>query len=115
MKIPILVVSIFFLILGIENNNLSSSNNILEEDIKESYNACIRLSAKAPNLNLKCEHLLNSIHKNVQSQRKDEINNTEIKSLQIGESNTRKVNKSEEIKLRNLIKKLSNSNNLRKD
>ena len=35
--------------------------------------------------------------------------------LIIRESNTRKVNKSEEIKLRDLIKKLSNDNKQRKD
>ena len=48
-----------------------------------------------------------------ENDKKDEIDNTEIKTLIIGD--TRKVNKSEEIKLRNLIKKLTDGNKLRKD
>ena len=58
---------------------------------------------------------MNTINKKEENQRKEKINNTEIKTLIIDESNTRKVNKSEEIKLRNLIKKLSKGINQRKD
>ena len=115
MKVQLIILSIFFLIFGIENNSLSFTTNILNEDKKESYEACIRLRTKAPNLNLKCEHLLDTINRNEENQKKDEINYAEIKTLIIRESNTRKVNKSEEIKLRDLIKKLSNDNKQRKD
>ena len=115
MKLPIVIVSIFFLIFGIENYNLAFLNEIVNEDKNESYEACIKLRDTAPNLNLKCEHLLNTINKKEENQRKEKINNTEIKTLIIDESNTRKVNKSEEIKLRNLIKKLSKDINQRKD
>ena len=42
-------------------------------------------------------------------------NNNGVKFLSINVASTRKVNKSEEIKLRNLIKKLTSENKLRKD
>ena len=115
MKLPIVIVSIFFLIFGIENYNLAFLNEIVNDNKKESYDACIRLRTKAPNLNLKCEHLLDTINKKEENQRKEKINNTEIKTLIVDESNTRMVNKSEEIKLRNLINKLTKGNNQRKD
>ena len=104
-----------FLIFGIQNNNLLSTNNNIYEERKESYEACIRLRKKAPNLNLKCERLIEKNTNNQRNNENDEINNTEIKTLSLDESVTRKVNKSEEKKLRNLIKKLSNENKLRKD
>ena len=50
-----------------------------------------------------------------EDEERGENDNSEIKTLFIDENNTRKVNKSEEIKLRNLIQKLSNGNKLRKD
>ena len=114
MKISIVIIFIIFLIFGIENNNLSVSKNNLKE-IKESYEACRRLKEKAPLLNLKCEHLLDNFNANGENDIKHEINNNEIKTLFINESHTRKVNKSEEIKLRNLIQNLSNGKKLRKD
>ena len=104
-----------FLIFGIQNNNLLSINNTINEERKESYEACLKLRSKAPNLNLKCERLIENIINNRKTNENDEINNTEIKTLSLDESVTRKVNKSEEKKLRNLIKKLSNENKLRKD
>ena len=104
-----------FLIFGIQNNNLLSINNTINEERKESYEACLKLRSKAPNLNLKCERLIENIINNRKTNENDEINNTEIKTLSLDESVTRKVNKSEERKLRNLIKKLSNENKLRKD
>ena len=104
-----------FLIFGIQNNNLLSNNNNINEERKESYEACLKLRTKAPNLNLKCERLIENIINNRKTNENDEINNTEIKTLSLHESVTRKVNKSEERKLRNLIKKLSNENILRKD
>ena len=51
MKLLIITLTITFLIVGIENNNLLSTKNSLIEEKKESYHACIRLKLKAPNLN----------------------------------------------------------------
>lgn len=113
MKLPILLLGIIFLILGIENNNLAGTNNKLNKKKRESYEACLRLKIKAPNLNLNCDNLLDHSNSYQENDKKDEIDNTEIKTLIIGD--TRKVNKSEEIKLRNLIKKLTDGNKLRKD
>ena len=112
MKFPIIPLLLIFIIFEIVNNSFSSSNNIKNEEIKESYEACVRIRSKAPNLNLKCEDLLEDISTNEQ---KEENNNKEIKTLIINENNTRKVNKSEEIKLRKLIQKLSKGNKIRKD
>ena len=111
MKVAYIVFSIFFLIFGIENIDLSSLNDMFKEDKKESYKACLKLRMKA-NINLKCDHLL---EKNVEDNKKDENSNTEIKKLIISETHTRKVNKSQEMKLRNLIKKLADGNKIRKD
>ena len=96
---------IIFLIFGIENNTLLSPKrkNLYEERI-ESYQDCIKLKIKAPNLNLKCEHLLDDfILRDTKSQKTNKI-----KTLLIDSSNTRKVNKMEEIKLRKLVQVLSN-------
>ena len=112
MKFSIIIICVIYLIFGIGSYNLSASKKILKKERKESYEACIRLKNKAPNLNLKCEHLLEDLDEN---EEKDENENTEIKTLFLDENNTRKVNKSEEIKLRNLIQKLSNGNKLRQD
>ena len=111
----LMLLCLTFLIFGIQNNNLLSNNNNINEERKESYEACLKLRSKAPNLNLKCERLIENIINNRKTNENDEINNTEIKTLSLDESVTRKVNKSEEKKLRNLIKKLSNENKLRKD
>ena len=115
MKFPIIPLLFVFLFFEIVNNSFSSSNTMLIEERKESYEACVRIRNKAPNLNLKCEDLLEGIISNEENEQKEENSNTEIKTLIINENNTRKVNKSEEIKLRKLIQKLSNRNNLRKD
>ena len=115
MKPLLMLLCLTFLIFGIQNNNLLSINSTINEERKESYEACLKLRSKAPNLNLKCERLIENIINNRKTNENDEINNTEIKTLSLDESVTRKVNKSEEKKLRNLIKKLSNENKLRKD
>ena len=111
----LMLLCLTFLIFGIQNNNLLSINSTINEERKESYEACKKLRKKAPNLNLKCERLIENNNNNKKNIENDEINNTEIKTLSLHESVTRKVNKSEERKLRNLIKKLSNENLLRKD
>ena len=83
--------------------------NLIKEQ-NEAYEACNSLRTKAPYLNLRCEKLIESSEKN------GEIANMKgIKLLSSNEANTRKVNKSEEIKLRNLIKKLTSESILRKD
>ena len=110
-----IALSILYIIFIIGSNALSSSNAILIKERMESYQACIRLRSKAPNLNLKCENLLENIPKSGETEKNEESNITGVKVLSIDAAVTRKVNKSEEIKLRNLIQKLSNENKLRKD
>ena len=106
--LPILL---FMSIIG--SNALPSSNSLLTKERRESYQACIRLRAKAPNFNLKCEKLIENIHsKEVEM---EDANSNGVKILSTDVARTRKVNKIEEIKLRNLIKKLTNQNKLRKD
>ena len=112
MKLLLNALCLTFLIFGIHNNNLSSLRDKLKEERLESYEACKRIKKNAPNLNLKCEHLIEDFVKNEENSKKEEF---EIKTLTTGETKTRKVNKSEEIKLRNLIKTLFNGNKLRKD
>ena len=115
MKFFMFVICIVFLFLEIENNNLLSFNGIKNKEKRESYEACIKLRSKAPNFNLKCEKLIENNKIDDENNKIEEINNTKIKTLSFDESGTRKVNKSEEMKLRNLIKKLSNENKLRKN
>ena len=115
MKSFAIALSILFIMFIIRSNALSSSNAILIKERKESYQACIRLRAKAPNLNLQCENLLENIISDEKTEKKGETNKTGVKILSKDAAFTRKVNKSEEIKLRNLIKKISNENKTRKD
>ena len=110
MNLLVFLVYIILLIFGIENNNLSSQNNTINKEMKESYEACKKLKFKAPNLNLKCERIFENISNNELKSKSDKI-----KTLFVDETVTRKVNKNEEKKLRNLIKKLSNENKLRKN
>ena len=107
----VLPTTLFIILLG---SSKLSSNNILNVEQRESYEACIRLKSKAPYFNLKCEHLLDNIP-NIQHVDSKESNNSGVKTLSIYESNTRKVNKSQEKKLRDFIRKLTNQNKLRKD
>ena len=116
MKSLAIALSIVYLIFTIGSNELSSSNNIALKEKRESYMACIRLKIKAPNLNLNCENLL----ENFPFQETENVNDSNlrtpgVKILSTDEAVTRKVNKSEELKLRNLIKKLSSENKLRRD
>ena len=99
---------LFFFILG--NVELSSSKGIIYKDRRDSYESCIKLRKKAPYFNLKCENLLENDVYEENINEKSENNENKIKTLYLGESGTRKVNKSQEIKLRNLIQKLSNEN-----
>ena len=104
---------VILVLLFIIGCNAFSSNILLTKERRESYQACIKLRNKARNLNLKCENLLEKAHS---TEAENEItNNNGVKFLSINVASTRKVNKSEEIKLRNLIKKLTSENKLRKD
>ena len=58
---------------------------------------------------------MENIPSDEETEKNPNSNNTGVKVLPNDVTGTRKVNKSEEIKLRNLIKKLSNENKLRKD
>ena len=112
MKSFAIALSILLIMFVIGSNALSSSSNtILIKERKESYQACIRLRSKAPNLNLHCENLL----ENIPMDEETEKNSQRVKILSNDVALTRKVNKNEEIKLRNLIKKLTNENKTRRD
>ena len=105
--------SILYIIFIIGSNALSSSNIILIKERKESYQACVRLKSKAPNLNLQCKNLLQNLPTTEEMTKNIESNTSGIKILSDDAAVTRKVNKIQEIKLRNLIKKLKNENKLR--
>ena len=105
--------AIAFLIIFIINRIPSNAMpNFLKnkKQKNEAYESCNRLRIKAPYLNLKCEKLIES-----PKIKEDKKNIKGIKLLSTDDSNTRKVNKSEEIKLRNLLEKLISENILRKD
>ena len=108
MKFLTIALPIIFFIFIIGSNSLPFSNTILINEKKESYQACLRLIKKAPNLNLNCENLKENISS-------EEIQHIGIKILPSVATETREVNKSEEIKLRNLVKNLSKGYKLRKN
>ena len=88
-------------------------NNLLSlKEQEESYLACKSLKRKAPNLKLNCEKL---IPKKVEEAKEIQNINSEIKILRTSDTGTRKINKIEEIKLRNLIWKLAYENTIRTD
>ena len=91
-------------------NAMPNFLNSLSQEQAEAYEACIRLKMKAPYLNLKCEKLRDNSRKNGENK-----NIQGIQFLSSNDANTRKVNKSQEIKLRNLLKKLTTESVLRKD
>ena len=105
MKSIAIALSLIFIISIIGSNAFTSSNFLRLKEQQESYIACKSLKSKAPYLKLNCENLA---PKKVVKMEKAQLSN--IKILQNHETETRKVNKSEEIKLRNLIRKLKNQN-----
>ena len=114
MKIFVIAFSILFLFFFIGNVELSSLKGIVYKDRSDSYESCIRLIKKAPYINLKCENLKEIVDKSEEKlKEKSETVEIKIKTLYLGKNSTKKVNKSEEVKLRNLIQKLSNDNKLR--
>ena len=110
MKSIAIALSLIFIISIIGSNAFTSSNFLKLKEQQESYIACKSLKSKAPYLKLNCENLA---PKKVVKMENAQLSN--IKILQNHETETRKVNKSEEIKLRNLIMKLRNQNVMRKD
>ena len=105
MKTIAIALSLIFIISIIGSNAFTSSNFLRLKEQQESYIACKSLKSKAPYLKLNCENLA---PKKVVKMENAQLSN--IKILQNHETETRKVNKSEEIKLRNLIRKLKNQN-----
>ena len=97
---------IYIFIIG--SNAYTSSNLLSLKEQEESYLACKSLKSKAPYLKLNCE--------NLSPRHIEELKTNEngLKILLNTDTGTRKVNKSEEIKLKNLIKKLKNENVMRK-
>ena len=108
MKLLTFALPIIFFMFIIGSNSKPFSNIVLINEKRESYRACLRLKKNAPNLNLKCEKLKENINL-------EETQHIHIKFLSPVETETRKVNKEEEIKLRKLIKNLYKGNNLRKN
>ena len=113
MKLYFILLCVILSIIIINNNNLSVLNNNVIIEKKESYEACLKLKTSAPNLNLNCDHLLDNINTNEKEKenKKNEIDNTEIKTLFVDESHIRKVNKVDETKLKNLIDNIRISSN----
>ena len=105
MKSIAIALSLIFIISIIGSNAFTSSNFLRLKEQQESYIACKSLKSKAPYLKLNCENLA---PKKVVKMENAQLSN--IKILQNHETETRKVNKSEEIKLRNLIRNLKNQN-----
>ena len=112
MKLEIISFSLLFMAIIIGCIELSSTNAV-NKNRKESYHSCIRLREKAPYFNLKCEILLDDIKDNREKFNGNIV--TKIKALSLDKSSTRKVDKNQEIKLKNLIRKLSHEKNLRID
>ena len=104
MKLEILSFSLLFMAIVIGCIELSSTN-AFNKNRKESYDSCLRLRSKAPYFNLKCEILLDDIKDN--RERSNGNIDTNIKALSLDKSTIRKVDKSQEIKLKNFIRKLS--------
>ena len=105
MKSIAIALSLIIIVFTLGSNALTSSNILRLKEQQESYLACQSLKSKAPYLKLNCENLA---PKKVVKMENAQLSN--IKILQNHETETRKVNKSEEIKLRNLIRKLKNQN-----
>ena len=109
MRNYVIALVIIFTLYAITSNAMPNFLNNISKEQNEAYEACNQLRIKAPYLNLKCEQLRTS-RKNGEN-----VNVKGIKLLSNNDANTRKVNQSQEKKLRNLIKKLTSENVSRKD
>ena len=90
--IAILLVLIIFMIGGNANSSSNTSASIKK---MESYQACLKVKEKV-HINLKCEKLIEI-----------ERDSENVKVLPKAIVQTRKVNKKEEIKIRDYLHKLS--------
>ena len=105
------ILLISFIILVFVNSQL---NNITKEE-EESLNACLQLKIQAPYLNLDCEKIINK-NSNEENQKlfsrnlRKEKTNQNIKTITLEDikRSTKKINKTDEMKLKNLIRKLRN-------
>ena len=108
MKVFAIAFSLLYFLFLIVNVEFSSSKGIIYKDRRDSYESCIKLKMKAPYINLNCDNLLVNIDNNGENTHQaNNIGEYKIKTLYLGKNGTRKVNKIEEIKLRNLIENLS--------
>ena len=83
-------------------------SNLVSKNQKEQYySACLDLKRKAPFINLNCEKILESL-----PDLKSAINEQGIKTLSRQDSETRKVNQKQEIKLRHLLSNLYSENKI---
>ena len=110
MKSLAIALSLIFIVFTIGSNELTSSNLLKLKEQQESYLACKSLKNKAPYLKLNCENLAPKLQET-----KEKRQDSNIKILRTYEAETRKVNKSEEMKLRNLMRKLRSENVMRID
>ena len=108
MKQLAIALSIVFIIFNLGSNAFTSSNLLKLKEQHESYLACKSLKKKTTYLKLNCEK---------KKKKKEQSEHIEEKGIKIlkNEANIRKVNKIEEIKLKNLIKELTSENERRKD
>ena len=107
MKSIVIALSLIIIVFTLGSNALTSSNFLRLKEQQESYLACQSLKSKAPYLKLNCENLAPKLP--------EKSHNPDVSSIKIlpYETETRKVNKSEEMKLRNLMRKLRSENVLR--
>ena len=108
MKSIAIALSLIIIVFTLGSNALTSSNFLRFKEQQESYLACQSLKSKAPYLKLNCENLAPKLP--------EKSHNPDVSSIKIlltYETETRKVNKSEEMKLRNLMRKLRSENVLR--
>ena len=110
MKSFAIALSVIFMVFIIGSNAFTSSNLLKFKEQEESYLACKSLKRKAPNLKLNCEKLTPK-----KFEETEEIQNNNVGFKILSDTETRKVNKSEEIKLRNLMRTLIYENVIRKD
>ncbi len=106
------ILLISFIIFEFANTSL---NNISKEE-EESFNACLQLKIQAPYLNLDCEKIITNKNSNEENQKlfygnlRKEKTNQNIKTITLEDikRSTKKINKTDEMKLKNLIRKLRN-------
>ena len=107
-----IIFSLLFFMFVLGNVELYSIKD--SKKAKSSYEACIRLKIKAPYFNLKCENLLKRYNNNIPEEETNpsdkENEGKPIQMLYFDKTETRKLNKREEIQLRKLIEQLTRKN-----